>query len=133
VPYETNASTGLNSVSVTLTRETSIIGEGLSGVRIQAADGAADRMEVPLTLPNNTTFVVKVYGAEGLNNLITEIWAGFTSADPDWTPSITAANGTPQEFTTTVTTNATSQTMRFYSGGTGGQAVFIDGLSIKEQ
>jgi hypothetical protein len=133
VPYETNASTGLNSVQVTLTRETSIIGEGLSGVRIQAADGAADRMEVPLTLANGTTYVVKFYGAVGSNILNANNWVGFTVTSPVWTPSISLANGTPQEFTATVTTNAASQIMRFYSAGTGGQDVFVDGLSIKEQ
>jgi hypothetical protein len=132
---EVNASTGIIEQGVTVASETINVADGTYSMSMTNSDGTADRAEVDLTLANSTTYTVRwyEYNANGSSQIGTFSWIGFTNTSP--TPSTTGNTiGNMVEKEVTVTTNATTQKMRFYNqASTGsGNRQFIDALQIIE-
>jgi hypothetical protein len=129
--YEANATTGIGQVGITLSVETSTQHDGSFALKSTSTDGVSDRVELSLTLADATNYEMKVWvKIETGANWRLLVWAGTTAATPTATPDVSTVSTSWQEFTIPFTTNAATQTLRFYNQGTAATAFWMDNLRI---
>lgn len=125
---EADATTGLTNqgmTSIESIESSPSPQDGTSLIRSIAAS-PPDRFEEVLSLDNGATYQISYwawYDSSGTGK--SQIWVGFVTS-PDFSYTTT-----PTYYTHTLTTNAASQTIRFYDLDTDGY-IYVDGLSIKE-
>lgn len=128
---ETNSLTGLAGQSgVVIAVESTDFVEGAYSVKFTVADGSSDRVEAYLSFPTSTTITLTWWEKRGASVTINlENLVGFTNINPSET-STGNISGSWVERTTTITTNAASQTLRWYVFGAAGVG-YLDGLLIQ--
>tara|TARA_R110000772_G_scaffold263633_2_gene383499 strand:- start:121 stop:606 length:486 start_codon:yes stop_codon:yes gene_type:complete len=131
--YEATGTAFIGAVGVTNSTETSTQHDGSFALKATSTDGVSDRVELSLTLADATNYEMKVWvKIETGANWLLLVWVGTTAATPTATPDVSTVSTSWQEFTIPFTTNAASQTFRFYNQGTAATAFWMDNLRIYE-